>query len=358
MSGGEGVEGAFTPSTLLSNLRALVEALQATEALKEGRPLLLKGIYKPGNGKGYANGYYDTIEDPHGLGNITAIFPGPLRAQLAGGDMVLLKGSLGFHAKAAVLEARFAVSEVLSSRAISEEEKGLRKVLEAIAAREKKDVRTLLKKLLQSGRKPRLLFLYGRTAITDADVESGLQPYAGSYEIEAQRISMSNPREILDALKAAAARPDRPDAVALIRGGGSGLEVFSDPELILGLQECPLPLITAIGHEKDRLLVQNLADLGLSTPTALGHFLRELAQEIQEDREKYQLDLSKALQAEREEKEALRKDLEAVRREKEGLADWAREAQGLKGQLLLWRAISLGLLLFLLLALFLRPGPR
>lgn len=354
MSGVEREEGAFTPSILLSNLRSLAEALQATEVLKEGRPLLVRGIYRPGNGKGYSSGYYDFVEDPEGPGKLTAIFPGPLRARLAEGDMVLLKGSLGFQANAA-LEPRFAVSEVLSSRSTSEEEKGLRKVLEAIAAREKKDVRALLRNLLQSGRKPRLLFLYGRAAITDADVESGLQSYADSYEIESQRISMGNPRDILDALKAAAARPDQPDAVALIRGGGSGLEVFSDPALILGLQAYPLPLITAIGHEKDRPLVQGLADLAFATPTALGHFLRELAREVQEDREKRQPDLIEALQAE---KKALRKDLEAVRREKEGLADWAREAQGLKGQLLLWRAISLGLLLFLLLALFLRPGPR
>lgn len=79
----------------------------------------------------------------------------------------------------------------------------MRKVLEAIAAREKKDVRALLRNLLQSDRKSRLLFLYGHEAVTDADVESGLQPYAGSYEIESQRISMGNPRDILDALEAA-----------------------------------------------------------------------------------------------------------------------------------------------------------
>lgn len=60
------------------------------------------------------------------------------------------------------------------------------------------------------------------------------------------------------------------DVMILARGGGSSddLWAFNDEMLVMALSERKVPLISAIGHEIDTTLVDYIADLRASTPTA------------------------------------------------------------------------------------------
>lgn len=65
------------------------------------------------------------------------------------------------------------------------------------------------------------------------------------------------------------------DLVALIRGGGSqlDLECFDDYDLCNHLAQFPLPVITGIGHERDDTIADIVAHTKLKTPTAVAEFI-------------------------------------------------------------------------------------
>lgn len=77
--------------------------------------------------------------------------------------------------------------------------------------------------------------------------------------------------QILAALKKLDADPEV-DVIILARGGGSveDLLPFSDETLCRAVAACRTPVISAIGHEPDHPIVDDVADLRCSTPTDAG----------------------------------------------------------------------------------------
>ena len=61
------------------------------------------------------------------------------------------------------------------------------------------------------------------------------------------------------------------DAILVLRGGGSELDLacFDDFELAVAIATCPVPVITAIGHDKDVHIADMVAHDSVKTPTAL-----------------------------------------------------------------------------------------
>ena len=74
---------------------------------------------------------------------------------------------------------------------------------------------------------------------------------------------------IVDALREICGTPEI-DVVVLARGGGSfeDLLPFSDERLVRALAACPVPIVSAVGHEQDTPLSDLVADVRASTPTA------------------------------------------------------------------------------------------
>jgi exodeoxyribonuclease VII large subunit len=76
------------------------------------------------------------------------------------------------------------------------------------------------------------------------------------------------PGELIAALQAAIRR-DECDVLILTRGGGSleDLWAFNDEQLARAIAECPLPVVSAVGHEVDFTIADFVADVRAPTPS-------------------------------------------------------------------------------------------
>lgn len=81
----------------------------------------------------------------------------------------------------------------------------------------------------------------------------------------------SAPASIMAAFDAILSSDVRYDAVLIMRGGGSELDLacFDDYDLAVTIARCPVPVFTAIGHEKDHHVADMVASAYVKTPTAL-----------------------------------------------------------------------------------------
>jgi exodeoxyribonuclease VII large subunit len=63
---------------------------------------------------------------------------------------------------------------------------------------------------------------------------------------------------------------DRAEVLILARGGGAteDLSCFDDEMVVRAIAECPIPVVTGIGHERDDSLADLVADVRAATPTA------------------------------------------------------------------------------------------
>ena len=80
---------------------------------------------------------------------------------------------------------------------------------------------------------------------------------------------------IISALDAIAGYHNFFDAVVIIRGGGSKLDLssFDNYDLGFNVAQFPLPIITGIGHEQDDSIIDLVSHTRCKTPTAVAEFL-------------------------------------------------------------------------------------
>ncbi len=100
--------------------------------------------------------------------------------------------------------------------------------------------------------------------------------------IEATMQGADAPASISGALAAAEASGGAYDAVLLLRGGGSALDLacFDDYGLCFTIANCSVPVFTAIGHDRDHHIADMVAYDFVKTPTALAdRFIDALASE-------------------------------------------------------------------------------
>ena len=122
------------------------------------------------------------------------------------------------------------------------------------------------------------------------DIRAGLHPYEGKYRFFFVDSRMEGPNAVDNIIRAIMFLEDNPgielDALIIARGGGSeqSLAIFNDLLLCRKVCDCRIPILTAIGHEKDITAIEQCSWLTPtpSTPSGLGKYLQHRYLNLQE----------------------------------------------------------------------------
>ena len=111
----------------------------------------------------------------------------------------------------------------------------------------------------------------GTDAAVRKDIESVIATRFAGYPVYFEETTVSGPGAaltIIEALARVAARPGV-DVVIVARGGGDATSLlpWSDEEVCRAVAACPVPVVSAIGHDGDRPLCDEVADVRCATPS-------------------------------------------------------------------------------------------
>jgi exodeoxyribonuclease VII large subunit len=135
--------------------------------------------------------------------------------------------------------------------------------------------------LFEEERKRQLPFLprrigivTGNDAAAKRDVVATIRSRFPPASVLIAETYVQGPRAAAEIVAAIGALCEQPevDVVVLTRGGGSfeDLLPFSDERVVRAVATCPVPVVSAVGHEQDTPLCDLAADVRASTPTAAG----------------------------------------------------------------------------------------
>ncbi len=215
---------------------------------------------------------YCTLKDPADGSCVGVTMPrgrfDALRLDLADGVRVHVRGRAELFAQRGEFKLRALTIERfgLGAHLAALERLKTRLAAEGLFAAERKRPLPLLPR--------RIGLVTGSDAAAKQDVIATVHSRFPGARILVAETYVQGPRaaaEIVDALRRLCEQPEV-DVIVLTRGGGSfdDLLPFSDERLVRAVAACPVPVVSAVGHEQDTPLCDLAADARASTPTAAG----------------------------------------------------------------------------------------
>ena len=168
--------------------------------------------------------------------------------------------------------------------------------------------------LFEAARKRQLPFLPRRIAVvtspSGAAVHDFLRvlhrrhPNLGVLIVPARVQGEGAAQEIARGIVRAAKQP-RVDVVVVARGGGSleDLWAFNEEVVARALCACPVPTVSAVGHEIDVTIADYCADVRAPTPTAAAEIIARVKDELVADLAQRKARLGRAMRAQLERKQ-------------------------------------------------------
>jgi exodeoxyribonuclease VII large subunit len=206
-----------------------------------------------------------------------------LRLDLADGDRVHVFGRPELFAARGSFALRALSIEPLGLGAALAQIERLKRTLaaEGLFAPERKRPLPLMPR--------RIGLLTGNEAAAKRDFVSAVQSRFPAARVLVAQTYVQGPHApaAIASTLAALCREPEIDVVVVARGGGSfeDLLPFSDERVVRALASCPVPVVSAVGHEQDAPLCDLAADARASTPTAAARLVvpdeRELRERLQ-----------------------------------------------------------------------------
>jgi exodeoxyribonuclease VII large subunit len=221
-------------------------------------------VHKPSTGQRAGGRTWFTLRDRASQITVTVPASRAKRARVVAGERVQVTGSLEWvHAWGAlqlVADEVVPVGEGAVAAMIAEARSRL--AAEGLLDRPRRPLPLL----------PRVIgVVCGNDAAVRHDIESVVAARFPGYPTIFREVSVSGPGAV-DAVCAAIddlGQRDGVDVIVLARGGGDTTQLlpFSDEELCRAVVASRVPVVSAIGHERDRPLCDDVADLRCGTPS-------------------------------------------------------------------------------------------
>lgn len=228
--------------------------------------------------------WYLTLSDSQSSMS-SAVFKGdalrnPIMGQLKNGDKIICTGSIGVYAKRGSFQLIIKQIQLAGKGDLKLEFEKLKKNLATEG-------------LFDLEVKQKIPALPRRVAVITAEGSAALQDFLNIYKrrsiqmdivilpavVQGDAAAASLRNALTSAIKysLAAAEDKKFDAIVLTRGGGSleDLWAFNDEALAWEIFNCPIPVISAVGHQVDFSISDFVADLRCETPSAAAEILTE-----------------------------------------------------------------------------------
>ena len=275
------IANLFKPSEIIGILRNHLATGQVNQ-----RVVCLRGIYFKG---GYINQYYrtatDRLVDESTSDELTLSMPLNLRDDLENGNVITVHGILDRSiTNKGLIQIVLKVTEVekIKELAVSEDEIKRTELRRIKSEKGFKNVDSLLESLLYQDKRPQIALVYAETSITNDDFEKGVQAARTHIDFKEYRVSFAKTKAFCQTLKQLDAM--NYDVIAIIRGGGAGLEALDEVELLETLVNMNTAWMYGAGHEGEKLFILNIADKAIAIPHALGTYFRDITDGVVQKR--------------------------------------------------------------------------
>ena len=231
---------------------------------------------------------YDIVMDENDQREITIVIPPSLRDGLKDGALVLLGGNINRALKengTIQLQLYVTRADVVQEQAISEEDMKRAEIRNAKSRLGYKNVDSILEDILYRGQRPRVALVFATTSITMSDFNAGKDAASSQIDFTELRVPFSKPQEVAELLSQLD-QDNSYDAIALVRGGGGGIEALDDLIVLESVMNLTTPLICAVGHVEEKIFIKNIADKVAPTPNGLGAYFKDMVESVAEKRSK------------------------------------------------------------------------
>lgn len=246
----------------------------------------VSGIFLKTGKQAYYGVYYDTLKDQNSDQELSVSIPQNLRDELDNGSLVTLGGTIfrrpGNRGNIQ-LGLKVTRVETLQQQAVSEEDM---KRAELRAAKTQKgftNVDSVLENILMRGERPKVALVFAESSITMADFDAGKHAAEASMDFTEYRVNFASSSALCDCLDEVDGNGY--DLVALVRGGGSGIEHLDDLDVIEKVVSLNTPLICAVGHVEEKLFLKLVSDKVAPTPNGLGQWFSDIAEKVTKTRQ-------------------------------------------------------------------------
>ena len=267
-------------------------------ARQGGKIVCIRGIFHSGAGRPYGSFYYDSISDQYSGQELGIKIPESLRTMLSDGNLVDLAGVIErkLNQKGYIqLTLNVTRSNVVQEQTVSEEDIKRIEIRSRKTERGFKNIDLLLESKLMSGERPRVALVFAEASITDSDFNAGKDAASAQMDFSEHRVNFAKVDGLCQALQALDA--SHYDAIALIRGGGSGIEHLDDLSVLETVAMMDTPVICAVGHVEEKLFIKYISDKVAPTPNGLGAYFKDLVETVAQKRNNSKAVLTKQIES-------------------------------------------------------------